>query len=182
MIIPMFFTCARILIAPFLFQAIAYQSWRCAFLLFCIGAFTDFLDGFAARYLHQESFLGAALDPVADKIFVMTALYALSLQVSYIPYYVVIGIVAKEIVLMIGAASMLYSIPGCKIEPVWHAKLLTAFSCAALCLMIACQMQVWDISDMALAWIMNLCLLGNVYVLVEYSFKMFATYKEYHAR
>ena len=41
-----------------------------AFLLFLIASFTDFLDGYIARYLRQESVLGANLDLLADKIFV----------------------------------------------------------------------------------------------------------------
>ena len=49
-----------------------------AFLLFLIASFTDFLDGYIARYLRQESILGANLDLLADKIFVSSLLIFIS--------------------------------------------------------------------------------------------------------
>ena len=145
MMIPMFFTCARIFIAPFLFQAISHHAWNQALLLFFVGSITDYLDGFFARYLQQESSFGAALDPIADKIFLITALYALSLQVSYIPYEVVVAMIAKELVLIFGALVVLYSIPGFTIKPLWHAKVITACQCAAFFIMIFAQMQLVSI-------------------------------------
>ena len=49
-----------------------------AFLFFLIASFTDFLDGYFARYLEQESILGANLDLLADKIFVSSLLIFIS--------------------------------------------------------------------------------------------------------
>ena len=49
-----------------------------ALLFFLIASFTDFLDGYAARYLKQESVLGANLDLLADKIFVSSLLIFIS--------------------------------------------------------------------------------------------------------
>lgn len=45
--------------------------------IFVLAAFTDWLDGFLARYLNVTSALGAFLDPVADKLIVSTALVLL---------------------------------------------------------------------------------------------------------
>ena len=182
MIIPMFFTCARILIAPFLFQAIIQCAWIQAIILFFLGALSDFLDGFFARYLKQESLIGAALDPIADKIFLLTVLYAVSLQVSYIPYWIVVCMIIKEVILIAGAAILLYAIPGFVIKPLWHAKLVTAFSCVALFVVLCAQIQFFFIPESIGAWIMYGCLLANVYVLAEYSLKLYAQIKDNHAQ
>ncbi|MBP9741832.1 MAG: CDP-diacylglycerol--glycerol-3-phosphate 3-phosphatidyltransferase [Burkholderiales bacterium] len=48
-----------------------------ATLIFIIAAFTDYLDGFLARLLKQESSFGAFLDPVADKAIVAASLVVL---------------------------------------------------------------------------------------------------------
>ena len=181
MIIPMMFTCARIFIAPFLFQAIANHAWYVAAFLFFIGALTDYLDGFFARYLKQESLLGAALDPIADKIFLITALYAVSLQVSYIPWFYVACMIAKELILVIGAGILLCVIPGFTIKPLWSAKVVTACQSVALFIMIFAQMQTFLISENVLAWMVYGCLIASLYVLVEYSFKIYRQLRDRHA-
>lgn len=43
----------------------------------CLAAATDFLDGYIARNYQTSSRIGTVLDPIADKFFVMTALFAL---------------------------------------------------------------------------------------------------------
>lgn len=45
-----------------------------ASIVFMIASFTDWLDGYLARYLKQSTKLGAFLDPVADKLMVSIAL------------------------------------------------------------------------------------------------------------
>ena len=181
MIIPMFFTLLRIFIAPFLFQAICNHAWHYAAFLFFIGAISDFCDGFFARYLQQESLLGAALDPVADKLFLMTTLYALSLQVSYIPWYVVVFMMIKEAALIIGAGVALFIIPKFKIKPLRSAKVITACECIFIFIMLCAQMHLISISETILYWCAYICLMGNVSVFVEYSLNLYAQLKDNRA-
>jgi CDP-diacylglycerol--glycerol-3-phosphate 3-phosphatidyltransferase len=69
-----------------------------ALLLFLIASLTDFLDGFFARYLKQESVLGANLDLLADKIFVSSLLIFISFHFdNFIFLIMTILIVAREI-------------------------------------------------------------------------------------
>jgi CDP-diacylglycerol--glycerol-3-phosphate 3-phosphatidyltransferase len=53
-----------------------WAAWTC-FTLYVIGALTDFLDGWIARTFNQTSEFGAFIDPVADKMFVVTTLLML---------------------------------------------------------------------------------------------------------
>lgn len=182
MVIPLFFTVARILIAPFLLQAICNHNWPSALILFSLGACSDFLDGFFARYLKQETWFGAAFDPVADKIFLLTVFYGLSLQVAYIPHWMIFCIVLKELVLMIGAAIVLYGIPGFVIKPLWHAKLVTVFSCVVLFLIMFFQMQDFCMSETMVTLLVYVWFAGNIYVLAEYGVKIHAQIKGYYAR
>ena len=69
-----------------------------AFLFFLIASFTDFLDGYIARYLRQESVLGANLDLLADKIFVSSLLIFISFHFDNLIYLLMtILIIAREI-------------------------------------------------------------------------------------
>ena len=49
-----------------------------AFGLFMLAGITDFFDGYVARKLNQTSALGAALDPIADKLLTGAALLLLA--------------------------------------------------------------------------------------------------------
>ena len=66
-----------ILIFPIII-CIGNSNLYLALLFFLLASFTDFLDGYFARYLKQESVLGANLDLLADKIFVSSLLIFIS--------------------------------------------------------------------------------------------------------
>ena len=69
-----------------------------AILFFLIASFTDFLDGYLARYLDQESILGANLDLLADKIFVSSLLIFISFHFDNLIFLIMtILIIAREI-------------------------------------------------------------------------------------
>ncbi|MCK5745144.1 MAG: CDP-alcohol phosphatidyltransferase family protein, partial [Oricola sp.] len=69
-------TLARIaLVVPCTFAFLANAPWNLtvALVIFVIAALTDFLDGYVARARGETSALGAALDPVADKLLIAAA-------------------------------------------------------------------------------------------------------------
>jgi cardiolipin synthase (CMP-forming) len=73
-------TLLRLLLLPFIillfFIPGAWAAWFCL-ALYIVGALTDWLDGWVARQYAQMSAFGAAMDPIADKIFVVTMLLML---------------------------------------------------------------------------------------------------------
>ena len=73
------------------------QSQSC-FFIFLVASFTDFLDGYLARYLNQESLIGANLDLLADKIFICSLLIFVSFHFdNFIFLVMTILIVAREL-------------------------------------------------------------------------------------
>ncbi len=96
--IPNLISLSRIfLIFPIIF-CIMINNIHLAFLLFMIASFTDFLDGYIARYFRQESVLGANLDLLADKIFVSSLLIFISFHFdNFIYLMMTILIIAREI-------------------------------------------------------------------------------------
>lgn len=67
------------LIIPFIWAFLTNAPWNmvAAFVIFVIAALTDFLDGRVARARGEVSALGAALDPLADKLLIAAALILL---------------------------------------------------------------------------------------------------------
>ncbi|HTO71959.1 MAG TPA: CDP-diacylglycerol--glycerol-3-phosphate 3-phosphatidyltransferase [Myxococcota bacterium] len=73
-------TLVRILLTPFLFALPWYHGrWWSALigLAFLVVSLTDILDGYLARSYGMETRIGKLLDPLADKLLVMTALFML---------------------------------------------------------------------------------------------------------
>jgi len=64
--------------------------------LFVFAAITDWLDGFLARRMNQESAFGQFLDPVADKLIVAAALLVL-LNLDRVQAWVALVIIGREI-------------------------------------------------------------------------------------
>jgi CDP-diacylglycerol--glycerol-3-phosphate 3-phosphatidyltransferase len=97
--IPNLLTFLRILIIPLLVFVYYFPpnviGMRLAALLFAIAALTDWLDGYLARKLNQTSKLGAFLDPIADKLIVVTVLVMIADEFGklsiLIPALIIIG-------------------------------------------------------------------------------------------
>ncbi|WP_461247427.1 CDP-diacylglycerol--glycerol-3-phosphate 3-phosphatidyltransferase [Treponema sp. R6D11] len=70
-------TFARILLIPVFIVAFFYGRYWEALVLFAILSGTDWLDGYLARKLNQITTLGKYLDPLADKLLIISALILL---------------------------------------------------------------------------------------------------------
>lgn len=98
-------TITRILMIPLVmfFYLANFIPWGkfVAAILFCIAAFTDFLDGYLARKNNMVTNLGKFLDPIADKVLVMAALLLIVADGTVIaPYGVIMCsiILARELI------------------------------------------------------------------------------------
>ena len=67
-----------------------------ACVLFTAAAITDWLDGYLARRLNQQSAFGAFLDPVADRLIVAAALIIL-VELNRVPGFIAVIIIGREI-------------------------------------------------------------------------------------
>jgi len=79
-------------------QSFPSQEWTfwSAFVLFVIGALSDFWDGWLARRRNEESPLGKVLDPAADKVLIMGAMTGFAVSGVY-SYWLLVPIFAREI-------------------------------------------------------------------------------------
>ena len=73
-------------------------------LLFAVAAFTDGLDGFLAKRFGWTSDLGRVLDPMADKLLLMTVFVCLSV-VGLAPLWLTALVVLRDLVIVFGAAT-----------------------------------------------------------------------------
>ncbi len=92
--IPTIITFSRILIIP-PFVFIAAANPLLGAVIFALASLTDILDGYIARRSKQVTKLGILLDPLADKLLVISALIVL-VDIELIPAWIAIVIIARE--------------------------------------------------------------------------------------
>lgn len=102
-----FLTILRLILIPVFVTALFYQRFGWALSIFLFAAITDGLDGLVARSLNQKTQLGAILDPMADKLLLVTAFIVLSLPrftfSDPIPFWVTITVISRDAFIVLGA-------------------------------------------------------------------------------
>lgn len=87
-------------IPALLYFGLVEQNDAIAFWIFALASITDWLDGFLARKLNQFSEIGALLDPIADRLYILTAIAVLLIR-GLIPQFAVFLICLREVWLAI---------------------------------------------------------------------------------
>lgn len=122
---------ARIILIPFFIAAIVYSKLWIALLIFLLAAISDAADGFIARALKQKTELGTILDPVADKLLLLSAYITLSVAhlkgLITIPPYVTITIISRDAIIVLGSV-IVYMVKGSlEVSPSIIGKITTFF-------------------------------------------------------
>ena len=98
---PNLMTIGRVALIPVFLALLSYENRRNSFLaavVFAAAALTDWLDGWLARVSNKVTTLGKFLDPMADKIIVLSALVML-VRLGRVPVWVVVLILARELLI-----------------------------------------------------------------------------------
>ena len=104
--VPNGITLLRALGVPlFLWLFLARHSVSWSFSVLAFGAATDYLDGKIARALHQESALGAALDPTIDRLYIAATVCAMAIR-HFIPWWLVVVLVVRDLWMVFALAMM----------------------------------------------------------------------------
>ena len=117
-------TVVRLALIPlYVMLTVSTHHWaEAAWLLAFLGA-TDWIDGFLARRLHQTSDIGKILDPVADRLLVMSGVVTIAL-VGGVPWWFAGATLARE-VLVSGLTLLLASLGAARIDVLWWGKVST---------------------------------------------------------
>lgn len=90
------------LASPLLVWLLLQSRFREALGLAVLAGLTDWFDGYAARKLNVTGRLGAVLDPLADKIMLVTLFIALAV-VGLIPKWLLGLVIGRDLIIVIGA-------------------------------------------------------------------------------
>lgn len=100
-------TILRLILIPIFVSAVYYQHFMAALAVFFAAALTDGLDGFVARTFNQRTLLGEILDPLADKLLLITAFIILSLPgltlLPPLPFWLTASVISRDVLIVLGA-------------------------------------------------------------------------------
>src|SRR5258705_263814 len=92
---------ARLIGVPlFLYLFLVSHAEIAALVVLAVGGTSDWVDGYLARRLRQVSRLGELLDPLADRLYILATLLALSAG-HVLPWWFTVALLLRELVLLI---------------------------------------------------------------------------------
>ena len=98
-----------------------------AMLVFTVAVITDALDGYLARKLNQQSKLGSFLDPIADKILLLSATITLTFVNcgKLLPIFYTTLVLSRELIQISGAIAIGAVLGDIKVKHHWTGKFST---------------------------------------------------------
>jgi cardiolipin synthase (CMP-forming) len=171
---PNLITLVRFLLIPvFVILVVAHHPGWALVSLVALGV-TDWADGFVARRFHQESKLGKALDPVADRLSIIAIVLALVL-VGLLPWIVVVIVVLVDLVLLAVSWALFRGNPD--LDVTWTGKIRSALLFAGLPILLFSSVSAihdhapWvRVFALVLVWLGTV---GHVLAGVQYVVAMF---------
>lgn len=131
----------RILSVPFLLASLIYYSPERDYLrlialgIFILGVLSDAVDGYIARKAKQQSKAGLVLDPLGDKLLLMTAFICLTLVDKFplkFPLGIMLIVISRDIIILLGALVIYIVKQNIVIFPTRWGKLTTTFQMSAV--------------------------------------------------
>ena len=151
MSIPNYITLARIILIPFFINLMIYGYYRSALGVFLIACLTDALDGMIARITRSQTELGAFLDPMADKLLIISSFVTLVL-LHLLPIWLVIIVVSRDVILVIGSAVIYFTGHDLKARPSIVGKITTVLQFAVVMLSLLLRSYGVNVGVMSLLY------------------------------
>lgn len=150
--IPNLLTVVRMALIPLFVTMLFYQRFGWAIAIFVTAGITDGLDGLLARRFDQKSQIGTILDPIADKLLLVTSFVVLSLPAIYpqplsrhlpIPFWVTAAVLSRDIFIVVGSA-VINVVTGFRgFRPSQLGKINTVLQIFAVLLVLVCARTPW---------------------------------------
>lgn len=123
-------TLLRIALIPVFVLLVVYGYLGWALIVFAIAGITDALDGLIARLARQRTSIGAWLDPMADKLLMVTTFIVLTLPgiplVNHIPLWLTIAVISRDVVIIGVVAIVNLAVGPRTFKPSLWGKMATA--------------------------------------------------------
>ncbi|MBI1648909.1 CDP-alcohol phosphatidyltransferase family protein [Hyphomicrobium sulfonivorans] len=97
--LPNLITLMRVILVPVVFWLLITDETQIAFMLFIVAGVSDAVDGYLAKTFGWQTELGAYLDPLADKLLIVSIFLALGVD-GKLPLWLVVAVVSRDILII----------------------------------------------------------------------------------
>ncbi len=129
--IPNFLTVFRIVLVPVIVILLIQGEYTKALVCFIIAGVTDGLDGMLARLLNQTTVVGAYLDPLADKVLVISMYTTLGI-IGVVPGWLSVIVISRDCIILGGILVLTLMSISLEIRPSFVSKINTTLQLAAI--------------------------------------------------
>lgn len=136
-------TILRIVFIPVFIILLSYGRTGAALTVFILAGLTDVLDGIIARRFGQKTSLGSVLDPLADKLLMVTSIVILSLpQMGFpnvLPRWLTILLISRDVLMMLVALIIVLMVGWRLFRPSIYGKASTLFQVITVLAVLFCN-------------------------------------------
>jgi cardiolipin synthase len=129
-------TILRIILVPIFIIYMLNNRVLASLIVFIIAGVSDALDGLIARILHQKSSLGAHLDPLADKLLLMSAFVTLAIF-GRIPSWLAVLTISRDVIILLGVLILYLNRYPIKIKPSLLSKATTCMQVITILIVLS---------------------------------------------
>jgi cardiolipin synthase len=136
--IPNVISVFRILLVIPIILLMLREEYAQALILFAVAGFSDGLDGFLAKRFQWQTWIGGVLDPLADKLLLVSTFLALG-WLGRLPWWLVGLVFLRDLVIVAGALTYHYRIGKVNAEPTIISKVNTFLQILLVLVVILAQ-------------------------------------------
>ena len=145
--LPNFITLLRLAALPFFLYAISQGRFGIALVLFVAAGISDGIDGYLARRFDMQSALGAYLDPIADKLLLMSSYLFLTIPsfpaAVKIPMWLAFMVISRDVLLLTVALLLILSGSRRRFPPTWLGKVTTVTLITTVLFVLCANLWSW---------------------------------------
>jgi len=152
--LPNFITLLRLASLPFFLLFISEGRFGIALIIFVAAGISDGIDGYLARRFDMRSALGAYLDPIADKLLLISSYLFLAIP-SFpahvkVPIWLAFIVISRDILLLMVALLLILTSSKHRFPPTWLGKVTTVTLIVAVLFVLCANIWSWP---SAIVWI-----------------------------
>lgn len=146
-----------LMVAPLIWLLLK-GSYPWVLVVFFVAGFTDGLDGFLAKRFRWRSWLGGILDPLADKLLLVSTFLTLTF-IGLTPLWLLIAVIARDLIIILGGVAYRIFIGAVVAQPSAISKLNSA--CQLLYVLLVVANAGYGVPGMTIITIMSWVVLAT---------------------
>ena len=154
--LPNLLTLLRIVMVPVVIVLLNQREYSLALMVFALAGLTDGLDGWIAKTFHLQTRLGAMLDPIADKLLLVST-YAMLAVLGDIPFWLLVLVLFRDLLIVGGYWLLVAMDRKAEIQPIWVSKFNTFFQ-IMLVVLVLIDRAGWMVLDQLIT--------ANIYIVI----------------